>query len=1306
MKNGRIVFLAGLGLVFLLALFSIPGLPGIGGGQAFAKENTVTITSEDLTVQVDKDFPRVIQYKWNKNGAILYGQDHKLSTVRINGEEYHPTVTSKTATDAVIYHLSFSKIDVNMTIRLEVAGNVLSFKVTKIEEKGAAKVNTLSFPDQSIIAVHSNQPNAEMASARLPFNGSYGDHDPIDQYRKIADLPTDEDASGATMAILNTDQLAAALATNSLGDQSRLLYKTTDSSSYKATGLWSGVWTYRGGDGKIVALPWEKVVLTDDQNSDDQVDWQDGAIAFRDIMTLPKGSKDIDHDVVNQIAFNIASQPTHPFLRTLDEVKKSYLLTDGLGQSILLKGYQDQGHDSSHPDYGNHYNKAAGGLKDLKYLVNQGKKYNTSFGVHINQQEMYPEAKNFRWDLTNNLKKGWAWMDQSYQINQKKDVAEGSFQKRIKELKKDVPNLSWIYVDVYFDRGWDAHEVADTIHNLGWGVHTEFEDYMWPNALYYHRANQYDGIGVNSKILRFIYNEYKDVWVKKDAMLMGDSNLSFMGWMGQNDINKWSKRVFTNNLPTKYMQNFPIVKWSDHRIDFKDHVHVTKTDGKIQIFKDNKLVMNGSDVFLPWDPKKETKIYHWNMKGGTTTWQLPDSWAKEKKVVLYKLTDTGKKFVKKLSVKDGKVTIKADKDTPYVIYKQPVKGHGHTKDGKSQKMDWGEGGFVKDPHFFSHSFKDWKRSSKSGDVGGISVVTDDRGYQNLQFAGTNEGTVSQRIKGLKPGNTYSASVWVEVKGKRKAVIGVKDYGGKNVSNWTDESPAVQYTASNPRQGSHFQRMKVLFTVPKNNKKGEATLYLKTEAGDSSALVQFADVRVVENNGADQHKDGKTYYEDFEHVDQGWGPFVYGHASGDPTIHLSGLHKGYTRDTISGKRSLKILNPGKGMQYRTLGQTLRLDPNHTYKVTFDYQADASNLFNFVVQSDHNNSQIVSDKLQATTDRPLDSPPSATGEKPAGWTDSLPPQYSAPHRTYTQTVTTGGEECGEYYIGVTSPGGSGALTIDNLSVEDLGTAKESNQCPAAPTGELQLDSGSISADIPAEVTGSFTNHSSKPEKDVTLDLNVPKGWSVKPVSDTSFEQVGPGKTVKATWNVTPDQSTTQGSYDLAGKATFLWNDKRASTSAVKTVQILPPPPTKDSWLSDLAWINASNGWGPVEKDMSNGGNGKNDGQALTLNGATFQKGLGAHAASDIEYFLGGNCSSFAAKVGVDDEMTDNSAASVDFQVWGDGKKLYDSGMMTAVSKTKSVDVDVKGVDKLKLIVTDGGNGNGSDHADWANARIICE
>ncbi len=136
-------------------------------------------------------------------------------------------------------------------------------------------------------------------------------------------------------------------------------------------------------------------------------------------------------------------------------------------------------------------------------------------------------------------------------------------------------------------------------------------------------------------------------------------------------------------------------------------------------------------------------------------------------------------------------------------------------------------------------------------------------------------------------------------------------------------------------------------------------------------------------------------------------------------------------------------------------------------------------------------------------------------------------------------------------------------------------------------------------------------------------------------------------------------------------------------------------------------ATSGWGPIEVNRSNGEQNAGDGHALTLNGAVFPKGYGVHAPSELKYSLSGSdgatCTRFRAQVGVDDEV--GGRGSVAFQVWGDGTKLYDSGVMTGASATRQVNVDLRGRGSVRLVVTDGGNGRSDDHADWVNPTLTC-
>ena len=143
-----------------------------------------------------------------------------------------------------------------------------------------------------------------------------------------------------------------------------------------------------------------------------------------------------------------------------------------------------------------------------------------------------------------------------------------------------------------------------------------------------------------------------------------------------------------------------------------------------------------------------------------------------------------------------------------------------------------------------------------------------------------------------------------------------------------------------------------------------------------------------------------------------------------------------------------------------------------------------------------------------------------------------------------------------------------------------------------------------------------------------------------------------------------------------------------------------------LSDQQWDSATNGWGPVERDRSNAEAAAGDGRALTINGQTYTKGLGTHAVSEITYSLAGNCSSFSATVGVDDEVDiQNRWGTVSFEVYADTIKLFDSGVMSGTSPAQPISVSLTGRQSLRLVVTNGGDNAYYDHGDWAEARVTC-
>ena len=150
---------------------------------------------------------------------------------------------------------------------------------------------------------------------------------------------------------------------------------------------------------------------------------------------------------------------------------------------------------------------------------------------------------------------------------------------------------------------------------------------------------------------------------------------------------------------------------------------------------------------------------------------------------------------------------------------------------------------------------------------------------------------------------------------------------------------------------------------------------------------------------------------------------------------------------------------------------------------------------------------------------------------------------------------------------------------------------------------------------------------------------------------------------------------------------------------------PCPTIPIRLSDLQTTGTPvNAWGPFERDRSNGEQADGDGGSLTINGVTYAKGLGTHAASDLSFALPAGCATFAAQVGIDDEVA-GSAGSVTFEVWGGtSTRLYQSPLKTGADPATSVSVGIAGVSTLRLVVVPGGD-NAFDHADWGDARVTC-
>ncbi len=553
-----------------------------------------TIESDIMTVKLDNTFPRVIEYNWKDDGSTLIGQETRSNKVNLNGKNYNPVVECVTEGNKATYTMAIDEIGVTLTTVMSVEDNKIRLEITNIEETGDFKVKKVSLPNQSFAEVRSDNGGA---MAAVLSTGAW--HQITDEISTVEDLEPSTKAK--TYAFVNDNDFAIAVNNNVIEYSSRILLNTENRNGYKSTSIGTGAWTYREvlnteSDVDFYSHEenlWAEAYITKDMNEDEAINWQDAAIEYRNRVEAPLGAEDLKNSL-SYIAFNIGYTQS-PFLRTLDTVKKLSNYTDGFGQMVLEKGYQAEGHDDSIPDYGGHIGIRQGGVEDFNTLIEEGAKYNAKFGVHINATEYQLDAFQYPDNgSVNTNAPGWNWLDQAYYVDQRADLTTGELFRRLDMLKEDLPNLGWVYVDVYTGNGWNAHQLGEKLNDLGYQVATEFHSPLEEHVTWTHWGADpaYPNQGGTSEILRFIRNSTKDGFLS-DPILKGNKHLLSNGWGNNHSIEGVNgiERFYNQVLPTKYMQHFEIMSRTDDEVKFTDNLVGVREGADINYYKDGKLVI-------------------------------------------------------------------------------------------------------------------------------------------------------------------------------------------------------------------------------------------------------------------------------------------------------------------------------------------------------------------------------------------------------------------------------------------------------------------------------------------------------------------------------------------------------------------------------------------------------------------------------------------------------------------------------------------------------------------------------------------
>ena len=175
--------------------------------------------------------------------------------------------------------------------------------------------------------------------------------------------------------------------------------------------------------------------------------------------------------------------------------------------------------------------------------------------------------------------------------------------------------------------------------------------------------------------------------------------------------------------------------------------------------------------------------------------------------------------------------------------------------------------------------------------------------------------------------------------------------------------------------------------------------------------------------------------------------------------------------------------------------------------------------------------------------------------------------------------------------------------------------------------------------------------------------------------------------------------------ARSATVTFEENIGGTNYIQNITIIQEGSQSgcQNYISDMNYAQnpSQSCCGSPKRDFSI------DGNALTIGGNTYAKGIGTHANSNIKFNLNGEYASFQTYIGLDDEIDFCFCGSqtVIFKVYADGQLLYTSPYIHTYTSPIFVDIPVLGKLQLELVVEDVSNSTNGEHANWADAKLLC-
>ncbi|HEX6352205.1 endo-alpha-N-acetylgalactosaminidase family protein [Actinophytocola sp.] len=374
------------------------------------------------------------------------------------------------------------------------------------------------------------------------------------------------------------------------------------------------------------------------------------------------------------------------FEQALDVMRRVDNLTRGIPKIFYLVGWQYDGHDTGYPawDVVNPKLKReqdASALDSLRWLIAEARTYHTTVSFHVNMLDASANSPLWQTYLDHDViarnadgsLRTYVW---GYPISYTLEWRAGLTQRRIDSLfdMVDMRRIGTVHVDAFhqYIPGYGTEPISP-YH----GITTDQEIETQKKIIRYWRDR---GVDVTSE---FTYSYRKDPLLGLQPMAWHFRNVDQMvippalhvggkggdprfgtSMQGESIIRKdpaalpgFLDEFATTTLLWQHLNRLGRVSDTDGAVTFSDGTVSANIDGRLLVQRDDVVLRDGSDLFVPANWARHKEIVAYSGAGyEARTWVLPAQWRRVRQVDVYRISQEGPEFVARQPV-DGSLTL-------------------------------------------------------------------------------------------------------------------------------------------------------------------------------------------------------------------------------------------------------------------------------------------------------------------------------------------------------------------------------------------------------------------------------------------------------------------------------------------------------------------------------------------------------------------------------------------------------------------------------------------------------------------------